>query len=45
MGSRIWKEVAHQLTGAGRRVLLFDLYGRGFSDAAFPNDLGLFVGK
>ncbi|CAE6513746.1 unnamed protein product [Rhizoctonia solani] len=31
--SLIWKEVASRLAKAGFRVLLFDLYGRGYSEA------------
>ncbi|KAL5527956.1 hypothetical protein ACEPAG_6757 [Sanghuangporus baumii] len=31
----IWKDVAPQLAGKGFRVLVYDLYGRGYSDA--PN--------
>ncbi|KZT29514.1 alpha/beta-hydrolase [Neolentinus lepideus HHB14362 ss-1] len=31
--SIVWKDVAPQLAARGYRVLLFDLYGRGYSDA------------
>lgn len=46
MGCRIWKDVAEALVErGGRRVLTFDLFGRGYSDAAFPCDLELFTGQ
>lgn len=45
MGCRIWKPVAEELVKRGkRRVLAFDLFGRGYSDAAYPCDLSLFTG-
>jgi hypothetical protein len=45
MGQKIWAPVAeHLVEHANRKVLTFDLFGRGFSDAAFPNDLALFTG-
>lgn len=45
MGCRIWKPVAEALVSRGkRRVLAYDLFGRGFSDAAYPCDLSLFTG-
>ncbi|CAE6430065.1 unnamed protein product [Rhizoctonia solani] len=34
--SIIWKEVATRLSRTGFRVLLFDLYGRGYSEAPDP---------
>ncbi|KAJ1304645.1 hypothetical protein OPQ81_005786 [Rhizoctonia solani] len=34
--SIIWKEVATRLSKAGFRVLLFDLYGRGYSETPDP---------
>lgn len=46
MGCVIWNEVAEALVErANRRVLTFDLFGRGYSDAAFPCDLELFTGQ
>lgn len=45
MGFRIWKPVAEELVRRGkRRVLTYDLFGRGYSDAAYPCDLPLFTG-
>lgn len=45
MGCRIWKPVAEELVLRGkRRVVIYDLYGRGHSDAAYPCDLSLFTG-
>lgn len=31
--SLIWKDVAHTLADSGYRVLLYDLYGRGYTEA------------
>ena len=46
MGCVIWNDVAEALVErGGRRVLAFDLFGRGYSDAAFPCDLELFTGQ
>jgi pimeloyl-ACP methyl ester carboxylesterase len=46
MGCRIWKPIADALAQeGGRRVLTFDLFGRGYSDAAYPCDLSLFTGQ
>lgn len=46
MGCRIWKPVAEALVSRGkRRVLAYDLFGRGYSDAAYPCDLSLFTGE
>ncbi|KAL5631383.1 hypothetical protein ACGC1H_007038 [Rhizoctonia solani] len=45
--SLIWKEVATRLGRAGFRVLLFDLYGRGYSEApdarTTPYDVDLYI--
>ncbi|KAH7339680.1 Alpha/Beta hydrolase protein [Rhizoctonia solani] len=45
--SLIWKEVAARLSRAGFRVLLFDLYGRGYSEAPDPQttryDVDLYI--
>lgn len=46
LGCIIWNDVADALVSqGGRRVLAFDLYGRGYSDAAFPCDVELFSGQ
>lgn len=46
MGCVIWNDIAEALVErGGRRVLAFDLFGRGYSDAAFPCDLELFTGQ
>ena len=42
--SRVWEAVADDLGGLGYRVLVYDLYGRGFSDrVAGPHDEALFL--
>lgn len=46
LGSQIWSSIPEQITAlTNRTVLTFDLYGRGLSDAAFPNDVHLFTGE
>ena len=41
----IWAPLVPQLTAAGHRVLLYDLYARGYSDAplAAPHDAALYT--
>ncbi|KAI5120314.1 hypothetical protein M0805_000374 [Coniferiporia weirii] len=40
----IWKDVAPQLAARGFRVLVYDLYGRGYSDApCMPYNAGLYT--
>jgi len=42
--SIIWKDVAPQLASKGFRVLVYDLYGRGYSDAPWlPYDVSLYT--
>lgn len=42
----VWKSIIPQLVQAGYRVLIFDLYGRGLSDAPIlPYDIPLYVSQ
>ncbi|HLS84096.1 MAG TPA: alpha/beta fold hydrolase [Arenimonas sp.] len=44
--SLVWRHNVPALTGAGYRVLSYDLYGRGYSDRpSRRHDLGLYVGQ